>query len=157
MTTTTSTTRLSQFFSPDSITFNLRGSKRDDILEELVSLLRLDPGSHAGVFEMLKRRENLASTGIGRGFAIPHCRTRNLTRLRAAYAHKPEGVEFRAIDERPVYDFFLIVAPPLEISNDYLPMLGQVAQFVKQPDVPVQLAQLKSTQQFFDLLDEMSG
>ena len=48
-------------------------------------------------------------------------------------------MDFKAIDEKPVKFFFLIVAPPLEVSNQYLPVLGKIAQFSKEPDVPERL------------------
>ena len=53
-----------------------------------------------------------------------------------------------------MFNFFLIVAPPLEISNQYLPVLGKIAQFAKEPDVPDRLAALKSPEEFFSLLEE---
>jgi mannitol/fructose-specific phosphotransferase system IIA component (Ntr-type) len=46
------------------------------------------------------------------------------------------------------------MAPPLEISNQYLPVLGKIAQFAKEPDVPDRLASIKSADDFFRLLDE---
>ena len=148
--------QISKFFSPESISLTLQASDRDGILKELVSLLKLDSSSGVGVYDMLKRRENLASTGIGRGVAVPHCRSLFVPQLLAAYAHKPQGIDFMAIDEKPVYDFFLIVAPPLEISNDYLPVLGQIAGLMKGPDMPERLAQLERPQQFLELLDEVT-
>ena len=51
-------------------------------------------------------------------------------------------MDFKAIDEKPVKFFFLIVAPPLEVSNQYLPVLGKIAQFSKEPDVPDRLLAL---------------
>ena len=54
------------------------------------------------LFKMLKRRENLGSTGIGRGIAIPHCRSLVVNKLRVAFGRKKEGVDFKAIDEKPV-------------------------------------------------------
>jgi mannitol/fructose-specific phosphotransferase system IIA component (Ntr-type) len=71
-----------------------------------------------------------------------------------AFGHKPGGIEFQAIDGRPVFSLFLIVAPPLEISNQYLPVLGKIAQFAKEPDVPDRLAALTSPDDFFRLLEE---
>jgi mannitol/fructose-specific phosphotransferase system IIA component (Ntr-type) len=106
------------------------------------------------LFKMLKRRENLGSTGIGRGIAIPHCRSLVVNKLRVAFGRKSEGVDFRAIDEKPVNFFFLIVAPPLEVSNQYLPVLGKIAQFSKEPDVPERLFALKEPAEFMALLEE---
>jgi mannitol/fructose-specific phosphotransferase system IIA component (Ntr-type) len=70
-----------------------------------------------------------------------------------AFGRKPEGVDFRAIDEKPVYNFFLIVAPPLEVSNQYLPVLGKIAQFAKEADVPDRLTRLAEPGEFMALLE----
>ena len=71
-----------------------------------------------------------------------------------AYGRKPGGVDFKAIDGSPVYNFFLIVAPPLEVSNQYLPVLGKIAQFAKDPEVPNQLREIQSAEEFLKLLEE---
>jgi PTS system nitrogen regulatory IIA component len=145
---------LKDFFSPDAITLGLRSGSKDEVLAELVGLLRMDERSTGTLLRIIQRRENLGSTGIGRGIAIPHCRSLVVSRLRLAFGRRTEGVEFQAIDNRPVCDFFLIVAPPLEISNQYLPVLGKIAQLAKEPDVPDRLAALRSPEDFFRLLEE---
>jgi nitrogen PTS system EIIA component len=146
--------QLKEFFSPDAITFALRGGSKDEVLAELVGLLRMDERSTGTLLRILQRRENLGSTGIGRGIAIPHCRSLVVNRLRLAFGHRSEAVEFQAIDGKPVANFFLIVAPPLEISNQYLPVLGKIAQFANKPDVPERLGTLASPEEFFRLLEE---
>jgi nitrogen PTS system EIIA component len=146
--------RLNEFFSPEAIALSLRAASKDEILAELVGLLRMDERSAGTLLRILQRRENLGSTGVGRGIAIPHGRSLVVSRLRLAFGHKPAGIEFQAIDSRPVFSLFLIVAPPLEISNQYLPVLGKIAQFAKEPDVPDRLAALTSPDDFFRLLEE---
>lgn len=146
--------RLRDCFSVDSITLDLKGETKDEILKELIAQLHLDEKSEGMLFKMLKRRENLGSTGIGRGIAIPHCRSLVVDTLRVAFGRKPTGLDFKAIDDSPVYNIFLIVAPPMEISNQYLPILGKIAQFAKDPDVPARLASLKAPQEFLALLEE---
>jgi PTS system nitrogen regulatory IIA component len=145
---------LREFFSQDAITLELAGSTKDDVLRELIGLLKLDDNSEGMLFKMLKRREILGSTGIGRGIAIPHCRSLVVNKLRVAFGRKSEGLDFKAIDEKPVNFFFLIVAPPLEVSNQYLPVLGKIAQFSKEPDVPTRLFGLKESSEFMRLLEE---
>ena len=145
---------LREFFSEDAIQLELAGTNKDDILKELIGLLRLDEKDEAMLFKMLKRRENLGSTGIGRGIAIPHCRSLVVSKLRVAFGRKKAGVDFKAIDDKPVQFFFLIVAPPLEVSNQYLPVLGKIAQFSKEPDIPERLLQITEAAQFLDLLKE---
>ena len=147
---------LRDFFSEEAIKLELEGTSKDEILKELIGLLGLDEKSQGMLFKMLKRRENLGSTGIGRGIAIPHCRSLVVTRLRVAFARKTGGVDFKAIDEKPVYFFFLIVAPPLEVSNQYLPVLGKIAQFSKEADVPGRLLSITQPKEFMELLAEKS-
>jgi len=59
--------RLKEFFSPDAISLSLRGGSKDDILAEMVSLLRTDERSSGTLLRILQRRENLGSTGVGEG------------------------------------------------------------------------------------------
>ena len=145
---------LREFFSEDAIRLELEGSTKDEILKELIGLLKLDEKSEGMLFKMLKRRENLGSTGIGRGIAIPHCRSLVVDRLRIAFGRTAQAIEFDAIDENATRFFFLIVAPPLEVSNQYLPVLGKIAQFAKEPDVPDRLATISDPDQFLALLEE---
>ena len=146
--------QLRDFFSPDALSLELQSTSKDAVLEELVGLLRMDPKATGTLLKVLRRREGLGSTGVGRGVAIPHCRSLVASRLRLAFGRHRSGLEFRAIDDQPVHFLFLIVAPPLEVSNQYLPVLGRIAQFAKEPDVPGRLMALETPAQFFALLDE---
>jgi nitrogen PTS system EIIA component len=145
--------RLREFFSEDAIHLHLQSTAKDDVLKELVGLLKLDEKAEQTLVKMLKRRETLGSTGIGQNIAIPHCRALVVNQLRVAFGRKLDGIDFNAIDGKPVNYFFLIVAPPLEVSNQYLPVLGKIAQFAKEPDVPTKLAKLATPQEFLQLLE----
>jgi len=146
--------RLRELFTADVVKLDLECDCKDGLLKELVALLGLDEKSEAILFKTLKRRENLGSTGIGKGIAIPHCRSLVAERLRLAYGRKAAGVDFNAIDGAPVHNFFLIVAPPLEVSNQYLPVLGKIAQFAKDSEVPGRLLELDTAEGFLELLDQ---
>ena len=146
--------RLKDFFTPGTVRLTVQGATRDDVLYELVALLGVDDASADALLRALQRRESLGSTGVGRGIAIPHCRSAVVDRVRLAYGHRADGVPYQAIDGQPVRDFFLIVAPPDEVVNLYLPVLGRIAQFAKDPDIPARLAALNEPEQFLALLDE---
>jgi mannitol/fructose-specific phosphotransferase system IIA component (Ntr-type) len=93
---------LREFFSEDAIELNVAGTTKDDVLRELIGLLKLDEKSEGMLFKMLKRRENLGSTGIGRGIAIPHCRSLVVNKLRRAAARGLESVSAGARQDRAV-------------------------------------------------------
>jgi mannitol/fructose-specific phosphotransferase system IIA component (Ntr-type) len=146
--------RLREFFTDDAVSLDLLAGTKDEALQAMVGLLRLDERSTQTLLKVLKRRENLGSTGVGRGVAIPHCRSLVASRLRLAFGRHLAGLEYRAIDDQPVHFLFLIIAPPLEVSNQYLPVLGRIAQFAKEPDVPDRLLRLQSPAEFFALLED---
>ena len=145
---------LREFFTDDAVALDLKGETKDDVLKELIKLLKLDERSEEMLFKMLKRREELGSTGIGRGIAIPHSRSLVVSKLRVAFGRKATGVDYKSIDNQPATFFFLIVAPPLEVSNQYLPVLGKIAQFAKEEDVPRRLLEITTPQEFLKLIEE---
>ena len=145
---------LREFFTDATVKLPLSSLTGDQILLEMVALLGVDERASETLVKILRRREELGSTGVGRGIAIPHGRSLVVSRLRLAFGHHPAGVQYKAIDDRPVHNFFLIVAPPIEVSNQYLPVLGKIAQFAKDADIPERLAKLTSPADFFALLDE---
>lgn len=146
--------RLRELFTEGSINLNLKETTKDEILGEMIALLGLDAAANTTLFKMAKRRENLGSTGVGRGVAIPHCRSPVVDRLRLAFGRTTAGVDYQGIDNLPVHFLFLIAAPPPEVSNQYLPVLGKIAQFVKEQDVPERLMRVQTPEEFLALLDE---
>ncbi|MDX1661050.1 MAG: PTS sugar transporter subunit IIA [Gemmatimonadota bacterium] len=146
--------KLVEFFSEDEVALDLEANDKDSALKALIQLLDLEEDAEEILYKLLKKRENLGSTGIGKGVAIPHCRSLVVDRLRVAYARKTEGLDFDAVDEKDVSHFFLIVAPPVEISNQYLPVLGKIAQFCKDPENLSRLSEIESSEEFFEALED---
>ncbi|MBW3660076.1 MAG: PTS sugar transporter subunit IIA [Gemmatimonadetes bacterium] len=146
--------KLVEFFNEDEVALDLSADGKDAALEELIALLDLEDDAEEILFKLLKKRENLGSTGIGKGVAIPHCRSLVVDRLRVAYGRKRDGLDFNAVDDKPVSHFFLIVAPPVEISNQYLPVLGKIAQLCKNPKNLTRLSEIASQEEFFSVLED---
>ncbi len=146
---------LRDFFTPDAVGLDLTATNKAEAISRCVDLLNVDQRTRATLLRVLGRREQVGSTGFGRGIAIPHCRSLVVSRLRLAYGRFPDGIDFEAIDGQPVHHVFLITAPPHEVSNQYLPVLGRIAQFAKDPAVSQQLIQLAERDDFFSLLESM--
>jgi mannitol/fructose-specific phosphotransferase system IIA component (Ntr-type) len=145
--------KLVEFFARNEIDLDLKAQTKEEALREMVDLLGVGEKSDE-LYGLLKKRENLGSTGIGKGVAIPHCRSLVVDRLRVVYGRKEAGLTFGAVDGKPVHHLFLIVAPPVEISNQYLPVLGKIAQFCKDPKNLARLDQAKSAEDFFAVLEQ---
>lgn len=145
--------RLRDFFTPDAVGLDLVVTTKPQALGALIALLRVAPDTATALQLLLERREQLGSTGVGRSIAIPHCRATVIPALRLAYGRVPAGLAYDAIDGKPVQHLFLIVAPPVDVSNLYLPVLGRLAQFAKGADIPERLNAIASPEEFFALLD----
>jgi PTS system nitrogen regulatory IIA component len=113
---------------------DLRSKTKDGVLKELADLLAQDREVRDPkiLLEMLRKRESLGSTAIGEGVAIPHGRSLAIANIKILFARHLKGVDFDSPDGKPVHLFFLIVAPPLDRNNEYLPLLGQIAELVKE-------------------------
>lgn len=126
---------LTDFLAPDAIGLDLAAPDRDAVLEAMVDLLGIAGRSRTTLLRLLARREILGSTGVGRGIAVPHCRSLVVPRVRLAYARLATPLAWGAPDGQAVRHVFLIVAPPVEVSNQYLPTLGRLAQLARQAEV----------------------
>lgn len=135
---------------------DLRARTKDGVLKELADCLSQDREVRDPklLLEMLKKREALGSTAIGSGVAIPHGRSLAIASIKVLFARHSKGVDFDSPDGEPVRLFFLIVAPPQDRNNEYLPLLGQIAELVKEAKVRERL--LKATT-FADLREILEG
>lgn len=124
--------KLTALIKPAQVNLALKAGSRDGVLKELLAMSSLGEKAQQILLVNLKQREELGSTGIGKGIAIPHCRSLMLNSLTLMVGRSKAGVEFEAIDKKPARLFFLIIAPPHDPQNQYLITLGQIAQLAKQ-------------------------
>ena len=146
---------LLSFFHEDRFIPSLRARSKTGVIKEMASGIAEDPEiRHADVLlEALEAREKLGSTGIGKEVAIPHSRTLSVPRLKALVARSKKGIDWGAPDKKPVKILFLVVAPPTDRSNQYLPLLGSLVSAMQKkqhreavltaPDFPAVLAALE--------------
>jgi PTS system nitrogen regulatory IIA component len=100
---------------------------------------------------ILLEREKLGNTGVGEGVAIPHGKLMNLERPISAFGRSPRGVEFEAVDNRPVHLFFLLFAPEGE-AGAQLRALATISRLLKSPSVREELLAVDSKEQIYDVL-----
>jgi PTS system nitrogen regulatory IIA component len=121
------------FLRPALFIPELRTKKKSSVLEELVEgLVAAGVTKHPdAILELLRQREALGSTGIGKGIAVPHARSTIISERVVLIARSRKGVEFEAADGAPVHLIFLIVAPPLEPDPAYLKLLAEIVHSVR--------------------------
>jgi len=147
--------KLSELLDVSLVIVNSKAKKREEILKELVGPLPLNEKAKSLLLRMLKEREKLGSTGIGKGIAIPHCRSLLLNQLMMTVGKTKKGIDFDAIDKKPVFLFFLIVAPPRDPGNQYLLTLGKIAQIAKIMKRDDKLFSINDPQAFLERLYEI--
>jgi mannitol/fructose-specific phosphotransferase system IIA component (Ntr-type) len=110
---TASDIRMSSVLSTELTKIPLRSTTKEGVIFELLELLKNTKkiADSEMVFQDIMARENLMSTGIGDGVAIPHGKTTGTDRVLCAFGVKPEGVNFNSIDGQPADIFFLIISP----------------------------------------------
>ena len=122
---------LASLLSPERINLDLKARRKMEVLRELVAMVKQGDGAES-LLQTLMKREELGSTGIGKGIAIPHGRSLLVDRLELAVGRSTKGVDFDSIDKKPAHLFFLIVAPPQDRGNQYLITLGRVAMVCQE-------------------------
>ena len=94
-----------------------------------------DVNDHELVLNMLRNREQLGSTALEAGVALPHGRSLAVKQLTILVARSKAGVDFESEDGKPTHLFFLILAPPQDTGNYYLQARGKIAELVRTTEV----------------------
>ena len=145
---------LINFFQEEFFLPQLVSQTREELLEELVQVLydRKKVKSKSLILETLLKRETLGSTGIGKRVAVPHCRTLVVSEVTIMVGISPLGIPFDSIDKKDVKLFFLIVAPPQEESNLYLPILGKIVELLRDSRIRKSLMKVKDFSSFLNII-----
>lgn len=121
-------TSIPELIKKAKISLNIKSSNKKDILLQLIKRFELNEHQENLLYKSVLQREEMGSTGIGNGIAIPHTRSMVITDLMISIGMPNEPIEFDAIDDKPVFLIFLIVAPPYASKSEYLILLGKIAE-----------------------------
>jgi fructose-specific phosphotransferase system IIA component len=146
--------KLSKFSEEGLITFDLKSTEKNDVIEELVEM-----ASKSKLItdkELLLRdiitRENLVTTGVGYGVAFPHAKTKATRGIVIAFGRSDDGVDFEAMDKKPVNLFFLIAAPEDAIGA-HLKVMAHLSYIMKSEANRQKLMEVKSPGELLQIID----
>lgn len=136
--------KIAEFVRPDSVILDLAAKSKSRALQAMSA----QAGAALGIpekliLQALLERENLGSTGIGEGIAIPHTRVPGVAAPFGMLARMSKAVDFDAIDDVPVDVIFLLLMPA-EHRKDHLNVLAQVARQLRSPEVLRQIRGARS-------------
>ncbi len=127
--------RLSELFSEHNILLNVEAVGKDDLLETILNDLDAK-GNITDLKTALRdvvERENVMSTGIGHGVAIPHAYTDGVDRLVAGFFRTRTGIDFAALDGK-VVDLFFIIFGPKASRRDHIKVLAKISRLLNHND-----------------------
>jgi nitrogen PTS system EIIA component len=132
------------FFDPNLFIEEIKGETKDEVLKEFSKLLEGNKSIYKAeiILDLLRKREQLGTTAIGKGIAIPHCRSMAIKKVTVVVGIKAEGLAFDAPDNVPVKLVFVILAPPQDVN--YLPFLGKLVELLRDDAVRKRLGRVKS-------------
>lgn len=133
----------------------LKAKTKKEVLYELSEILLEEKPSldSAAVVDVLLDREKLGSTGIGEGIAIPHGKMASLERLIVSFGRSTRGVDFEALDGKPAYLFFLLMAPE-NSAGQHLKALAKISRMLKDETFRQSLMKAESKTDLYNLIRE---
>ena len=146
---------MSQLLSENVIKVDLESEAKEEVFSELIELLVRDGKitDRAAALNAIETREELGTTGIGKGVAIPHGKDTCIGALTAALGISRNGIEYDAIDDEPVHLVFLVLAEP-ENPGPHVQCLAEVARLLQVPGFYKRLVAASTTK---DILDAISA
>jgi PTS system nitrogen regulatory IIA component len=143
---------LTELLTPDRVVVPLAARDKAGVIAELTRhLVAHSGGEYAEVLEAIEERENVLSTGIGFGVAIPHARSSAVRELSVVCGLSPVPVPYDSIDGDPVRLFFLIVGPE-SAAGQHVKILSRIARLVRKENLRQQLCQADTADRFYAAL-----
>jgi PTS system fructose-specific IIA component/PTS system nitrogen regulatory IIA component len=149
--------RFADFICRDAIIAKLNAVDKEGAIREMVQALckagKVEKEEYESIVKAILKREELGSTGIGRGVAVPHTKHPSVDRLVGSVAVSPQGVDFASLDGEVVHLFFLLISPP-DRPGDHLRALENISRQLRDDTFCKFLKQAKSVEDIQTLLNE---
>lgn len=149
--------KFSDFVHVNAIKANLEAEDKEGVIKELVDSLvsagAINSADQEGIVAAIMKREELGSTGIGRGVAVPHTKHACVDRLVGTVGVSGVGVDFNSLDGEKVHLFFLLISPP-DRPGDHLRALENISRQLRNDTFCRFLKQSNSVKDMQQLLEE---
>lgn len=149
--------KFADFICREAMLAQLDALDKESAIREMVQALckagKIKSDDYEGIVKAIMKREELGSTGIGRGVAVPHTKHPSVERLIGTVAVSPQGVDFASLDGEVVHLFFLLVSPP-DRPGDHLRALENISRQLRDDTFCRFLKQAKTVEDIQQLLNE---
>lgn len=139
----------------EDIILNMEAKNKEGALKELAGVLHKNC-SHISIenlYQVLRDRELIGSTGVGNGVAIPHGKMEELDRILLCFGRSRNGIGYDSIDNQPVHLLVMILSP-VRVIDEYLKTLAKISRLLKQSEKRRILRTTKSRLEIVDIFRE---
>jgi len=144
--------KISQLLSKGSIIANLNASDKKGAIDELaMAISQTTKASAKAIAIVLMEREQLGSTGIGGGIAIPHGKLDSVQSIIVGFGLSKKGIEYDSLDNKPVHIFFLLLTPE-NSTGGHLKVLAQISKLLKMDQFKKDLIGAQSVDDIYDTI-----
>ena len=147
--------RIKDILDTESMIMNLKATNKEDAIKEMADL-EVKTGIVNNEDEFIKSiwsREKESTTGIGGGIAMPHARNKSINKARVLFAKSEKGIDYNALDKKPVHLFFMITAPA-GADNTHLEALAKLSGLLINPGLVEKLKGAKTPKEVIDLFED---
>ncbi|MBB01126.1 MAG: PTS sugar transporter subunit IIA [Rubinisphaera brasiliensis] len=149
--------KFSEIVVKESVVTDLNVETKEDAIRRMVASLKssnqIAADNEESIVSAILKREELGSTGIGKGIAVPHTKHPSVEDLVATIAIAPEGVDFASLDGEDVFILFLLISPP-DRPGDHLRALETISRHLRNENFCNFLRQSKTPEEVMELLRE---
>ena len=144
--------KVSELLSPQFVIAELSGTKKEDVINELINLFEKDPRvtDLEKVRSAVLEREKIMSTGVGKGFAIPHGKTSAVSEILAAFGKTTRPIEYQSLDSQPVHLVFLLVGKDNLVST-HIKLLSRISRMMNKDEFRKSLIDASSKEEILEL------
>ncbi|MHC4714388.1 MAG: PTS sugar transporter subunit IIA [Planctomycetota bacterium] len=151
---------LASVVSEENIIPELAARDKEGAIRELVTALAssgvIKKRAVSKVAAAIIERENLGSTGIGNGIAVPHCKLKGFNEAVGALARVPGGIDFASLDGAPTHTIFLFISPA-EHPKKHIALMSRFVALMRSNDFVRFVRQTEGTKALHDFLKEVDG
>lgn len=136
----------------ENIELNLKSDTKEGVIIELLNLLKKNGAADniEGLQTEILKREQVMSTGIGKGIGLPHCKSKSSDNMILAVGRHKKGItDYDSLDDEPVKLIFLLISPE-DKPNDHINMLARISRIVKLDYIRNSLVSAGSSKKFFE-------
>jgi len=147
--------KVSELLKPEFIVSDLQGETKEEIINELIDLFKTDPRIEdiEKVRSAVLDREKVMSTGVGKGFAIPHGKTNAVKEIVGAFGKIKDGIDYESLDGYPVHLVFLLVGKDNLIST-HIKLLSRISRLMNKDDFRHRLTEANTADEIVKLFSD---